>query len=221
MYTMNGYLKRFKFSIHDNTKPQLFAYGVPNHIYIILLNKIRCAANSHHKVNVIENVVFTLQKDSPVLSVDLFHDQLNYFNKSLLYQCNVTIRTFLVLKQETFNYSSSYWQNKQKYNPAGGLSGLDDHETKLPTYWSTSFKELCVGMKVDNNFKFLSISYPGSSLYNLIADGMYRATNLGRQKWNAKKLQSMQNPCKETAIMKDSMLQATRTFLPRREQELD
>ena len=65
------------------------------------------------------------------------------------------------------------------------MSGLDDQETKLPTYWSTSFNELCVGMKVDNNFKFLSISYPGSSLYNLIADGKYRATSLGRQKWKS------------------------------------
>ena len=62
---------------------------------------------------------------------------------------------------------------------------MDDQETKLPTYWSTSFQELCVGMKVGNNFKFLSISYPASSLYDLIADGKYRATSLGRQKWKS------------------------------------
>ena len=62
---------------------------------------------------------------------------------------------------------------------------MDDQETKLPTYWSTSFKELCVGMKVGNNLKFLSISYPAGSLYDLIADGKYRATSLGRQKWKS------------------------------------
>ena len=62
---------------------------------------------------------------------------------------------------------------------------MDDQETKLPTYWSTSFKELCVGMKVGNDLKFVSISYPASSLYDLIADGKYRATRLGRQKWKS------------------------------------
>ena len=62
---------------------------------------------------------------------------------------------------------------------------MDDQETKLPTYWSTSFKELCVGMKVSNDLKFVSISYPASSLYDLIADGKYRATRLGRQRWKS------------------------------------
>ena len=62
---------------------------------------------------------------------------------------------------------------------------MDDQETKLPTYWSTSFKELCVGMKVGNDLKFLSINYSASSLYDLIADGKYRATSLGRQKWKS------------------------------------
>ena len=89
------------------------------------------------------------------------------------------------MKHETFNSSSSYWENKQSYKPAGGLSGFDDQETKLPTYWSTSFKELCVGMKVGNDLKFVSISYPASSLYDLIADGQYRGTSLGRQKWKS------------------------------------
>ena len=62
---------------------------------------------------------------------------------------------------------------------------MDDQETKLPTYWNTSFRELCVGMKVGNDLKFVSIRYPASSLYDLIADGKYRATRLGRQKWKS------------------------------------
>ena len=40
-------------------------------------------------------------------------------------------------------------------------------------------------MKVGNNLKLLSISYTASSLYDLIADGKYRATSLGRQKWKS------------------------------------
>ena len=62
---------------------------------------------------------------------------------------------------------------------------MDDQETKLPTYWSTSFRELCVGMKVGSDLKFVSISYRASSLYDLIADGKYRTTNLGRAKWKS------------------------------------
>ena len=62
---------------------------------------------------------------------------------------------------------------------------MDDQETNLPAYSSTSFKELCVGMKVGNDLKFVSISYPASSLYYLIADGKYRATSLGNKKWKS------------------------------------
>ena len=40
-------------------------------------------------------------------------------------------------------------------------------------------------MKVGNNLKFLTISYKASSLYYLIADGKYRATSIGRQKWKS------------------------------------
>ncbi|CAB4018826.1 uncharacterized skeletal organic matrix 5-like [Paramuricea clavata] len=53
--------------------------------------------------------------------------------------------------KKTFKYNSSYWSNEQTFNPIGGTSGFDDVETKLPTYWSTSFKELCIGMKVGND----------------------------------------------------------------------
>ena len=45
------------------------------------------------------------------------------------------------------------------------------------------FKEICLGMKVNDDLNFVSISYQASSLYNLIADGRYRPTNIGRSKW--------------------------------------
>ena len=121
----------------------------------------------------------------------------------------------LFSKKETFHYNSSYWQNKQSYNPTGGLSELDDQETKLPTYWSTSFKELCVGMKVGNDLKFVSISYPASSLYDLIADGKYRATSLGRQKWksliNGSSLQTNCNKEGFNVVANDINLKFART----------
>jgi hypothetical protein len=51
------------------------------------------------------------------------------------------------------------------------MSGFDDQETKLATYWNTPFKEICLGMKVNNSLNFISISYQASSLYDVIADG--------------------------------------------------
>ena len=58
-------------------------------------------------------------------------------------------------------------------------------ETKLPTYWSTSFKELCIGMKVSNDLRFLTIPYAGESLHSLIADGKFRPTKIGQKKWKS------------------------------------
>jgi hypothetical protein len=40
----------------------------------------------------------------------------------------------------------------KSYSPDDGKTGLDDRETKLATYWSTPFKQLCVGMKVKFQF---------------------------------------------------------------------
>jgi hypothetical protein len=63
------------------------------------------------------------------------------------------------------------------------MTGFDDQETKLPTYWSTPFKEICLGMKVNKELNFISIPYQASSLFSVIADGSYRSTNIGRAKW--------------------------------------
>ena len=38
-------------------------------------------------------------------------------------------------------------------------------------------------MKYEENLKAFSFSYSASSLYSLIADGEYRQTNLGRNRW--------------------------------------
>ena len=60
---------------------------------------------------------------------------------------------------------------------------MDTHETKLPTYWNTPFNKICLGMKVDQQFKSVVINYQARSLYSLIADDEYRATSLGRDTW--------------------------------------
>ena len=87
--------------------------------------------------------------------------------------------------QRTFHYDSNYWSNKVEYNLPGGETGFDSVETKLPTYWNTSFTKICLGMKIDEVLRFIVINKPADSLYSLIADGKYRNTSLGPEKWKS------------------------------------
>ena len=87
--------------------------------------------------------------------------------------------------QRTFHYDSDYWRNKIEYNLPGGETGFDTVETKLPTYWSTSFSKICLGMKIDQQLRFIVINMEADSLYSLIADGKYRSTVLGRETWRS------------------------------------
>ena len=92
---------------------------------------------------------------------------------------------FIILfpSQSTFHYNSGYWSNKSEYNLRGGETGFDSQETKLPTYWNTSFSKICLGMKIGQQINFIVINKQANSLYSLIADGQYRATSLGRNTW--------------------------------------
>ncbi|XP_022803780.1 uncharacterized protein LOC111341092 [Stylophora pistillata] len=85
--------------------------------------------------------------------------------------------------KETFHYKSPLWTSKYGYNFPGGETGFDSLETKLPTYWNTSFKKICLGMKIGKNANFIVIEKPAESLYSLIADGQHRKTSLGRDEW--------------------------------------
>ena len=92
--------------------------------------------------------------------------------------------------QTTFHYNSHFWSDKNGYNLTAGRTGFDTQETKLPTYWNTSFSKICLGMKIGKQLKFIVINKRADSLYSLIADGLYRATSLGRNTW--KKLIGLQ-----------------------------
>ena len=87
--------------------------------------------------------------------------------------------------KSTFHYTSAYWQDKNTFNVDGGKTGFDSHETKLSSYWNTSFTKICLGMKINNQINFIEITKSASSLYSLIADGQYRSTSLGRDKWKS------------------------------------
>ena len=85
----------------------------------------------------------------------------------------------------TFHYNSNFWNNTETFNLKGGETGFDLQETKMPTYWNTSFSKICLGMKIGQQVKFIVINKHANSLYSLIADGEYRATSLGRDTWKA------------------------------------
>ena len=96
----------------------------------------------------------------------------------------LTLLVFLLLFQKTFHYDSALWSNKNAYNLPGGKTGFDFEETKLPSYWNTSFSKICLGMKIPGQpIKFLVINKQAQSLHSLIADGKYRSTSLNRNKW--------------------------------------
>ena len=85
--------------------------------------------------------------------------------------------------QNTFHHNSALWTNKEAYNPSAGQTGFDDKETKLNTYWGVPVKHLCLGMKYGGVLKWILLTYSGSSLHALIADGVYRSTSLGKNTW--------------------------------------
>jgi len=87
--------------------------------------------------------------------------------------------------QPTFHYDSSLWVNNETFNAAGGETGFDMNETKLPTYWDTPFSKICLAMKIDQQINFIVIDKFANSLYSLIVEGNYRFTSLGRDKWKA------------------------------------
>jgi len=85
--------------------------------------------------------------------------------------------------QGNFHYGSNLWNNKDTFNPAGGKTGFDTQETKLPTYWNTPFSKICLGMRIGQQINFVTVEETASSLYSLISDGQYRGTSLGRNTW--------------------------------------
>ncbi|XP_078351687.1 uncharacterized protein LOC144636369 isoform X3 [Oculina patagonica] len=87
--------------------------------------------------------------------------------------------------KRTFHYDSHFWRDRNAYNLAGGKTGFDFQETKLPTYWNTPFSKICLGMRIGHQKKFIVINRHANSLYSLIADGQYRATSLGRYTWKS------------------------------------
>ncbi|CAB4032324.1 Hypothetical predicted protein, partial [Paramuricea clavata] len=90
---------------------------------------------------------------------------------------------------DTFKNDSFYWSNKSTYKVENGLEGLTDKQTKLPSYWNTPFKKICLGMKVqrgtETDTKWILIDHEASSLFDVIAEDNFTATNITKSKWQS------------------------------------
>ena len=60
---------------------------------------------------------------------------------------------------------------------------MTEKQTKLASYWNTPFDKICLGMKVNGVTKWIMINHQASSLFNVIADGDFKNTNVGKNKW--------------------------------------
>jgi hypothetical protein len=102
--------------------------------------------------------------------------------------------------KDTFKYDSPYWSNKTAYEVENGLEGLTEKQTKLASYWNAPFKKICLGRNVgrgaENYIKWIVIEHQASSLFNVIANGTFTATNITKSKWKLLiKDSSLQEKC--------------------------
>ncbi|XP_032219407.2 uncharacterized skeletal organic matrix protein 5 [Nematostella vectensis] len=86
--------------------------------------------------------------------------------------------------KRTFNYNSAYWTDENGYNLNGGVS-LGSEETKLPTFWATTTKEICIGMQDSSNNEIKWMSLPLNSTTTLMSlfNGGHYETKTPYSKW--------------------------------------
>ncbi|CAB4042883.1 Hypothetical predicted protein, partial [Paramuricea clavata] len=90
---------------------------------------------------------------------------------------------------DTFKNDSLYWDNNRTHEVENGLEGMTDKQTKLASYWNTPFQKICLGMKVkggtETDTKWIAIDHQARSLFNVIANGTFTATNITKSKWKS------------------------------------
>lgn len=95
------------------------------------------------------------------------------------------IHNLVFLRKDTFSYRSNYWSDKNTFSEVSGTTGFDLEETKMPSYWSNNFTQICLGMRVGDLTKWLTIDLQATSLHSLIAENIHKPTTLGRNKWKS------------------------------------
>ena len=71
-------------------------------------------------------------------------------------------------------------------NQSSGKSGFDHDETKMPSFWSTPFTKLCLGMQAaGQETNWITVSYKARSLHSLMSNNTHHATNVDRESWKS------------------------------------
>ena len=60
---------------------------------------------------------------------------------------------------------------------------MSEKQTKLASYWNTPFDKICLGMKVNGEMNWISMTYTASSLHHLINPGYFKSAHTDRNKW--------------------------------------
>ena len=91
--------------------------------------------------------------------------------------------------QKTFGYHDYKWGSSSKpYQPEAGVN-LDENETLLATYWSAGFAKVCLGMKLDDQTRWIAIERSAQSLKSLTFPSFsqikYTPTNVSVLTWKS------------------------------------
>ena len=62
---------------------------------------------------------------------------------------------------------------------------MTEKQTKLASYWNTPLNKICLGMKVNGVAKWIMINHQASSLFSVIADGVFKNTYAGKETWKS------------------------------------
>ena len=71
--------------------------------------------------------------------------------------------------KDTFIYDSPLWNNMESIDIPGGSTGFDYQQTKLPNFWNTPLTQICLGMKVKDEDRFITINLTASSLHSIFS----------------------------------------------------
>ena len=80
--------------------------------------------------------------------------------------------------------NSSLWSTNQTYNAENGLKSFYEGEAKFPAFNKMPFDDICIGMNVSNDLRWLLI--PGvrkESLLSVFKDDVELLTNKNRSAW--------------------------------------
>ena len=103
--------------------------------------------------------------------------------------------------------SSPYWTNDEIYNIENGIKSFYEQEAKFPAFSKVPFNDVCIGMKVSSDVRWLRINgIQKESLVSLFKSGNSMYTNLDRSSWkNLIASSSLQLNCRRQGFnVKDS-----------------